>query len=196
MNITFPDNEREIINAIRGAKRGRPTVDISEQRFGKLTVKNYLGIINHVATWECLCDCGTITICTGNQLRTGRKKSCGCLKSDKALPGTERIFNDIYRSYKKHAFERNLSFDLTPEQFYTLTQGVCAYCGSTPSMIRTIRDRHFVYNGVDRVDNSKGYSVENCVSCCEMCNWSKREKSVSEFLDWIKRVYDYNHISE
>ena len=31
--------------------------------------------------WKCLCECGNITIASGNQLNKGHKLSCGCLKS-------------------------------------------------------------------------------------------------------------------
>jgi hypothetical protein len=31
--------------------------------------------------YQCLCDCGKITICHANNLRNGNSKSCGCLRS-------------------------------------------------------------------------------------------------------------------
>lgn len=33
--------------------------------------------------WECLCSCGTLTTASTNQLQTGTKKSCGCLKRER-----------------------------------------------------------------------------------------------------------------
>ena len=47
----------------------------------------------------------------------------------------------------------------------------------------------FIYNGLDRIDNSKNHSKENCVACCKYCNYAKRERSFSEFKEWINRVY-------
>jgi hypothetical protein len=46
----------------------------------------------------------------------------------------------------------------------------------------------YIYNGIDRVDNTRGYSIDNCVACCKQCNWAKRELPQQEFIDWIHRV--------
>ena len=59
-----------------GCKR---TPQLIDKRFGKLTVKKYLG--NN--TWECLCECKNITIALTNNLINGNKLSCGCLTEDK-----------------------------------------------------------------------------------------------------------------
>ena len=49
-------------------------------RYGKLTVINYVGINNHHAEWQCRCDCGNIIIAKGDLLRNGSVSSCGCSK--------------------------------------------------------------------------------------------------------------------
>jgi hypothetical protein len=43
------------------------------------------------------------------------------------------------------------------------------------------------YNGIDRVDNEKGYLVENCVPCCFTCNSLK--KSVTKSI--IEKAYKF-----
>ena len=59
------------------------TIDILNQRFGRLTViervkdnQPYLG-----AFWKCKCDCGNIITTSGARLRSGHVTSCGCLVS-------------------------------------------------------------------------------------------------------------------
>lgn len=63
--------------------------DITGQRFGRLVAIRQ--VENTVPTktnlkgfprWECLCDCGNLTVGTRVQLRTGKKKSCGCLRKE------------------------------------------------------------------------------------------------------------------
>jgi len=49
----------------------------------------------------------------------------------------------------------------------------------------------FKYNGVDRVDNTVGYTLDNCVSCCKICNNSKATLTLDEWKDWIERVHKY-----
>jgi len=56
-------------------------VDLTGQKFNKLTVlhrgeqKRADAVI-----WVCRCDCGAETLATTYELRSGHKKSCGCLK--------------------------------------------------------------------------------------------------------------------
>lgn len=69
-----------------------------------------------------------------------------------------------FKEYNKNALIRDISFYLTFEQFNTLIQKPCHYC------------THFIEteaNGIDRVNNSLGYTVDNCVSCCWHCNRMK-----------------------
>ena len=49
-------------------------------RYGKLTVIDYIGINNHHAEWQCKCDCGNIITAKGDLLRNGSVTSCGCSK--------------------------------------------------------------------------------------------------------------------
>lgn len=61
-------------------------IDLTGQKFNRLTVlsrspfnsKNGEG----EAQWFCQCDCGNYTTVPGYKLRTGRIKSCGCLKRE------------------------------------------------------------------------------------------------------------------
>jgi hypothetical protein len=60
----------------------RSVKDITGQKFGKLLVLEREGTTNdRKAKWRCKCDCGTICIVSGKQMRTGKIMSCGCIKS-------------------------------------------------------------------------------------------------------------------
>ena len=61
---------------IRNEYRNSPTEDIKGQRFGNLTILEYLGN----SKWSCLCDCGKKTVVNTDKLKSGHTKSCGCLK--------------------------------------------------------------------------------------------------------------------
>lgn len=62
-------------------------IDLTGQRFGRLTVLSRApkpeGSASTSAFWNCRCDCGTEKIISGNVLRQGKAKSCGCLNSEK-----------------------------------------------------------------------------------------------------------------
>ena len=82
-----------------------------------------------------------------------------------------------YIEYKSNAKSRNIPFKLTFEQFKSFWKKPCWYCNNS---IVTI--------GLDRVDNSKGYSVTNVVSCCEVDNKSKLDKSRDDYLEHCRKV--------
>ena len=87
------------------------------------------------------------------------------------------FWNDVkgcsYSDYKYRT--RNKDFQLTKEQYDTLRQGNCTYCG------RTCTETHT--NGIDRVDNTRGYILDNCISACYDCNAAKGTLNVEEFID-------------
>lgn len=60
---------------------------------------------------------------------------------------------------------------------------------------RNIKTTKYV-NGIDRIDSSKGYSDDNCVSCCSMCNLMKNNYSVYDFLNHINKISSYQKEKE
>ena len=47
----------------------------------------------------------------------------------------------------------------------------------------------FYYNGVDRVDNQKGYTVNIIVPCCKRCNVANSDLTLEEFYSWVQEIY-------
>ncbi len=147
---------------------------------------------------EAKCDCGKTCVKRLRQVVKGHTKSCGCLQprvmSEKmscrrTAPGQSAI-NAVWWQYIRNAKRRNLLFDLSKEHFIKLIFGTCTYCGDGPKNIRGGRKMYgsITYNGIDRVDNSEGYTQQNCVTACETCNMAKGTKSYSEFMAWIMKV--------
>ena len=60
----------------------RSYIDLTGQKYGKLTVIQRIGTDHHkTPIWECVCDCGNITYVPTNHLRSGHTQSCGCVLS-------------------------------------------------------------------------------------------------------------------
>jgi len=175
----------------------------SGQKFGKLTVIDYTDRENKKGEWKCKCDCGNITYQRTFSLKNKENVSCGCLNKIKiaerlTLPNNRGLINENYRNYKRSAKIRNYDFLLTIEEFTKLTQSNCYYCKTEPlkkfnnSRKRKINDiSDFRYNGIDRIDNTEGYILSNCVSCCYICNNAKNTLTKQEFYDWIYKIYNY-----
>ena len=53
-------------------------LNLTGQRFGKLTVLTFKGRYNHQTWWHCKCDCGKDVVTSTNRLKNGQTKSCGC----------------------------------------------------------------------------------------------------------------------
>lgn len=90
-------------------------------------------------------------------------------------------FNHLFRSYKRGAEKRNLSFELTEEDFAWFTKQSCVYCGEPPHQVyvrdNDYRHKPYLYTGIDRVDNGRGYERTNVVPCCRYCNMMKSNRS-------------------
>lgn len=175
----------------RDVGRERKYADLTGLRFGKLLVrKRVKDARSGHGAWLCICDCGNFTYATTGSLRHTRK-SCGC---NSILPLGEAAKRGLLRQYK--AQRRGHAFTLTDEEAFRLFEGNCFYCGLPPS--RVIVNSHyngrFIASGIDRMDNALGYTSENSVSCCGVCNLAKRELSVEEFLEWMERLHSFQQL--
>ena len=81
---------------------------------------------------------------------------------------------------------------LTLSQYNDLSKESCHYCGTLPANLTKYRIKENVlYNGLDRVDNNKPYSLDNTVPCCKICNSMKSNLTESEFLSHIRRIFEF-----
>jgi hypothetical protein len=171
--------------------------DLTGQRFGKLVALEIVRAPTHKrGFWLCQCDCGNIKVVAARGLKSGKTLSCGCYRKERlfesnSLEKSESAFNDLIYTYKYCAKNRGYEFLLTKDEFKYLTSQNCFYCGKPPSTIRKGRPQNgdYLYNGIDRIDNFKGYTMDNVVPCCYECNWGKRNKTINEFLEWVKDIY-------
>lgn len=117
--------------------------------------------------------------------RTFIERACH-VSAHKGGPGAKRaecwgVPTQVYEvAYKKRASKQHWAYELTRDDFKRLTQCACTYCGRPPPASR----RH----GIDRVDNSKGYVLDNCVAACGDCNIAKLTQTAAEFVDRCKAI--------
>lgn len=141
--------------------------------FGRLTVISYEGKRNSGQhTWKCNCTCGAQTVTTTLMLRTGKKRSCGCLRKETAAVHARSLSTHgawtggkstrewatwanmrsrcslvTHPQYSEYG-GRGITIDPAWEDFSTFL----ADMGPRPS------NKH----SLDRVNNDLGYSRENC----------------------------------
>lgn len=149
--------------------------------------------------FKCVCDCNNEFVIGLWALKTKSKilKSCGCSFAEaKRLPGDEACFNRVYQMYYSAATKREYKFKLDKIIVRKLTSDNCHYCGIEP-FLEMKSDNNvdsYKYNGIDRIDNTKGYLEDNVVTCCITCNKAKSTLTYEEFIDWVKRIYAHSCI--
>jgi hypothetical protein len=114
-----------------------------------------------------------------------------CKKNHCELPSGEAAINSIFRSYQRTAKNREYNFDLTKNNFLEIINKNCYYCNAQPNNKARNQNRtgNYYYNGIDRLDNKKGYIEGNVVPCCINCNRSKSDRTIDDFKKWIKDIY-------
>jgi hypothetical protein len=141
-----------------------------------------------------ICDCGLKKRMRAHILL--RAKSCGCRSRESStLPAGVAATNDLFGRYKAGAKKRSIAWSLTKEQFTNLIQQNCGYCGVEPRQLWKSGGIRVavLYNGLDRKNNTIGYTEENTVTACEICNKAKRDLSEDEFYEWLDRLVAFRH---
>lgn len=148
--------------------------------------------------WEVLCNkCGNKKQITTSQVKA--YSSCGCEQykdkvkskgSGKQTPkGTSVFINMLISIYKSNAKKRRVLYKLTYEDFASIINKPCAYCGdANENVLKKAKYKDFSYTGIDRVDNSLGYVKENTVPCCEFCNRAKLNRTENYFKNKIIKI--------
>lgn len=166
-------------------------------RFGSLVVLNLIKGSKHKhPSARCECDCGTVTTHRLTRLRTGKSvrcRECGSSQawSNRNRPAIEHMaVRRRIESYRDNARRKGIEFGIFSFELAALFHSPCHYCGDEPSSHQRAKGSigGVLLNGVDRVDNSKGYVSGNVVSCCSSCNFAKRGMTAAEFIAWARRV--------
>lgn len=171
--------------------------DLSNKRFGRLTALIPVGRRYSQIMWLCECSCEDhfLVETWANALRTGNTVSCGCWKIERRKkPFGTAAFKRLFHQYWIKAKKRGLAFRLSKKIFRKITSSDCFYCGIVPLTSMEV-DRKFngdyLYNGIDRIDNKKGYVLGNVVPCCGMCNRAKYTMGYEKFMTWLKRLQSH-----
>lgn len=81
-----------------------------------------------------------------------------------------------YLKIIRNAKERKRIIKMTKDEIMDMTDLPCVYCGK--ETIDGVKR-----NGIDRMDNSIGYILSNCVPCCEICNYMKQSLDSRTFVE-------------
>jgi hypothetical protein len=144
--------------------------------------------------------------------KCAKEKSILCLKLGSKISGKiankrARIFSDektgfyinktIWNQYKKGALERNLIFEITPEDIFDLYKkqnGLCVYTGAQLNCDNIVCKK--IDWSIDRIDNSIGYTKDNILLVSKTANVFRNRSTIKEFLEFCNMVVSVHNATQ
>lgn len=114
------------------------------------------------AQWLCECECGTRRIIRASQLKSGKSKSCGCHKNDynKTHGGKGTRLYEIWRQMRYRCENPN---NQAYEKYGARGITVCEDWHDFAMFRKWAMENGYKDSlSIDRIDNDKGYSPDNC----------------------------------
>lgn len=165
---------------------------IQGRMFGKLLVlrPSRTNKRNNVL-WFVRCKCGHEFEVEGHQLirKTTRQcNSCRLKELQRNNCKPDSALRSLFAQYRCQAKRAKRPFKLTFSEFQRLTSLPCFYTGRVPLQIKKTPGSVYKYNGIDRLNNAKGYIANNSVPCCGVINKMKGTLDSDAFIAICKEV--------
>ena len=139
-----------------------PLQNLADQKFGRLTV---LPLVKMNPTmWLCKCDCGRTLYIRSSTMKSGDSKSCGCLRKELARSARKthgKSGSPEWRSWCSMK-SRCTTFSKDASRYAARGITVCKRWNSFENFFNDMGPRP-KNTSIERLDNNKGYSPENCV---------------------------------
>ncbi len=142
-------------------------IDLTGQRFGRLTVLQRAETINKRTRWLCRCDCGEEIIVEAYNLKTGHTQSCGCFQKEAASSANTTHGMRNTRLYRIWSCMHNRCYQKSYHAYNHYGGRGITICAEWLHDFQAFHD-WAIENGykdnlsIDRIDNNKGYSPDNC----------------------------------
>lgn len=172
---------------------------------------------NKRGVWLCKCVCGNLLEKDGVFLKhLGERDNFAGCRCNMILNNKNSTYKQMsrrrpdivtytaqYASHKKRCKDKNMT-PVPKEEWIKIVTQPCYYCGQIDKRNNLLASNYKAkkrfteeekkayekeINGIDRVDNSKDYSADNCVPCCVQCNTMKMTASQETFLEKVSLIH-------
>ena len=172
-------------------------IDLTGQKFGRLTVLREDGHIGNRIAWECKCDCGNITRVAGGHLKSGSTQSCGCLQKEMVTGENNHSYNpnktDEERLKKRYVLGKH-TLDGFRNKEYKRDNYTCQVCGQVGGSLNA----HHL-DGWNWAKD-KRFKTSNGVTLCEDCHskfhnvYGKGNNTKEQFEEYCNTLKSDNKI--
>lgn len=143
--------------------------DITNHKYGNLTVLKLEKVINRRYMWLCKCDCGNKVVVSGNHLKNGHTKSCGCYNKNRIKKLNYKNGLSSTKLYYTYRNMLNRCYRCSNDMYADYGGRGIIVCDEWLGADGFINFSKWVLNNgyqekftIDRIDNNKGYSPNNC----------------------------------
>lgn len=168
------------------------------KQFERLTVVGFHGkTSDRKLIWECVCSCGNHTTATGIALRTGQKRSCGCLRDESTAARFTKHGMRESREYSIWQNMKNRCSDPKNLKFaYYGGKGVSVcpeWSDSFENFFRDMGECPTDYT-IERMNNNRGYEPGNCVWASR--KQQARNRRTNRFIEYQGRHITVSELAE
>lgn len=163
-------------------------IDLTGQKFGKLTVLKFAGFskTHHGSYWLCKCDCGNTKEVFGSSLKHGLTTSCGCYRNKCTSERTYKhgsYNNRIYRIWAGMIARCTNKNAPRYKDWGGRGITVCEKWRTFQGFYEDMKGGYADNLSIDRIDNDKNYCKENC-------RWATKEEQANNTSQ--NRYINYN----
>lgn len=168
-------------------------IDLTGKRFGRWTVIGFGDMEGRSATqqsvWRCRCDCGVEkgAVLYGSLVK-GVSQSCGCLRKERLSRESSkgRLSVTMKREYIAWLSMKTRCYNVSHPTYAGYGARGITVCDewrySFEAFLKDVGPRPDGDYSLERLDNAKGYTKENCVWASRL--QQNRNKHRIKFLEW------------